>query len=315
MSVPVFIDGAAGTTGLLLEELLRDRHPSFEVLQLSESQRKDERSKRSILSEVDCAVLCLPDAAAADSAVLADDVEVRVLDASSAHRVSEGWAYGLPELYYGKQRLDISSARRVSNPGCYASGALLLLSPLAQRGLINDSAHVPILGVSGYSGGGRSMLQRFAGGGGGQLRYATYSHGVEHKHVREIVRHSPLSRKPQFVPSIGPFERGMAVVVLLSRDAFTAPVDSAELRRIWSDAYAGEQFVDVRAGRPPADQRLLMIDEVINTNVAHLYCFDSGDDITLICHLDNLGKGASMAAVQNLNVMFGFAEALGIDER
>jgi N-acetyl-gamma-glutamyl-phosphate reductase len=314
VTVPVFIDGVAGTTGLLIDDILRDHHPELEVLRLPAEHRKDPAAKRAMVAEAECVVLCLPDAAARESVALADEVGVRVLDASSAHRVDDRWAYGLPELDGGAQRDRIRSAWHVANPGCYATGAVLALAPLTRGGLLDPAAHVPIVGVSGYSGGGRAMLSRFGGDGTTGLRFGSYSHGGEHKHVREITRHARLTRKPQFVPSVGNFERGMAVIVQLAREAFTRAVDAATVLKAWSDSYADEQFVRVRLAPPSDEHGLLLVDEVVGTNFADLYCFDSGaDDLTLICHLDNLGKGASLAAVQNLNVMFGFGEELGID--
>lgn len=314
MSISLFLDGAAGTTGLLIEDLLRRHHPEFEILHLSDDERKDPAAKRVLLAEAECAVLCLPDAAAVESAALADELGVRVLDASSAHRVSDGWAYGLPELDRGAQRHRISGAWRVANPGCYATGALLLLNPLSRAGLLRPDAHVPILGISGYSGGGRAMLQRFERDGA-TLRTGSYAHDHEHKHVREIVKHSPLDRKPQFVPSVGAFERGMSVTITLGREALTDETDAAAVLKQYELSYAGEQFVQVRTAQQDDPNGLLMVDDVVGTNIAAVYCFDDGTDLTLVCHLDNLGKGASLAAIQNLNIMFGYPEGLGIGDQ
>ena len=310
MAIPVFIDGAAGTTGLLIEGLLRE-HPGFEVLSVPGEHRKDPAAKRAVLAEAECAILCLPDGAALDAAVLADELGVRVLDASSAHRVDDRWTYGLPELRDGSQRKAIAESWRVANPGCYATGALLALEPLVRAGLVDAAAHIPVVGVSGYSGGGRSMLDRF-GPGGGAVRYGTYTHGREHKHVREITRYAGLDRRPQFVPSVGNFERGMAVLLPLAREALTGH-GPEQVVDVWAAAYREEPYVQVRAEQPPDEHGLLMIDGVVGTNTAVLHCFASGEDVSLVCHLDNLGKGASYAAVQNLNIMFGFAEGTGID--
>lgn len=311
MSISVFIDGAAGTTGLLIEDLLRRNHPEFTVLTLGEGERKNERAKRELLAQAECAVLCLPDAAARESALLADELGVRVLDASSAHRVAEGWTYGLPELDRGTQRRQISGSWRVANPGCYATGALLLLNPIARAGMLRPNAHIPVLGISGFSGGGRSMLERF-GAGPGMLRTGSYAHDHEHKHVREITAHAPLDRKPQFIPTVGAFERGMSVTLPIGREAFLDTVDAERVRKHLHDAYTGEQYVAVVDGQPEDPHGLLLVDDVVGTNTARLYCFDDGDDITLVCHLDNLGKGASLAAIQNLNIMFGYPESTGI---
>ena len=310
MSISIFIDGASGTTGLLIEDLLRRNHPEFTVLTLGSDDRKDEHAKRRLLAEAECAVLCLPDVAARESAALADDLGVRVLDASSAHRVAAGWTYGLPELAGGAQRAQISGAWRVANPGCYATGALLLLNPLARAGMLRPDAHISVLGISGFSGGGRSMLDRFSGSE--DLRTGSYAHDHEHKHVREITAHSPLGRKPQFIPNVGAFERGMSVTVPIGHEAFTNAVDAQLLRKHFHEAYAGERYVQVVDQQPEDQHGLLLIDSVVGTNTARLFCFDDGDDIALVCHLDNLGKGASLAAIQNLNIMFGYPESLGI---
>jgi len=314
MSISLFLDGAAGTTGLLIEDLLRRSHPEFEILQLSDDERKDPAAKRALLAEAECAVLCLPDAAAVESAALADELGVRVLDASSAHRVSDGWAYGLPELDQGAQRHRISGAWRVANPGCYATGALLLLNPLSRAGLLRPDAHIPIFGISGYSGGGRAMLQRFDRDGA-TLRTGSYAHDHEHKHVREIVMHSPIERKPQFVPSVGAFERGMSVTIALGREALAGEIDAATILEHYEQSYSVEQFVQVCTAQPDDPNGLLMVDDVVGTNIAAVHCFDDGADLTLVCHLDNLGKGASLAAIQNLNIMFGYPEGLGIGDQ
>lgn len=311
MSVSVFIDGASGTTGLLIEDLLRNNHPEIAVRTLDGDDRKNGDAKRSLMAESDGAVLCLPDVAARESAQIAEALGVRVLDASSAHRVLPGWTYGLPELNAGKQRYEISSGWRVANPGCYATGALLLLNPLSMAGLLHHKAHVPIVGISGYSGGGRAMIDRF--GGSTALRTASYAHDHEHKHVREIAAHAPLTRSPQFVPTVGGFERGMSVTILLGRESFTDTVTERTVNQLFTAAYSNEPYIEVASARPADHQGLLHVDDVVGTNTARVHCFDDGDNITLVCHLDNLGKGASLAAIQNLNIMFGYPEGLGID--
>lgn len=158
------------------------------------------------------------------------------------------------------------------------------------------------------------MLQRFERAGE-TLRTGSYAHDHEHKHVREIVSHSPLGRKPQFVPSVGAFERGMSVTITLGRDALTGETDAATILKEYEQSYGGEEFVQVRTTQPDDPNGLLMVDDVVGTNIAAVYCFDDGTDLTLVCHLDNLGKGASLAAIQNLNIMFGYPEGLGIDDQ
>lgn len=320
MTARVFIDGEAGTTGLQIAERLRER-ADIELLHLGETERKDAARRRDMLNAADLAILCLPDAAAREAVALVDNPATRIIDASTAHRTAEGWTYGFPEYSAGAgQRAAIAGATRVANPGCYAIASVAILHPLVAGGIVAPDWPVTINAVSGYSGGGKSLIAEFEGEGR-ETRAAppffTYGHALAHKHLPEIVRHGGLARPPVFVPSVGRFAQGMIVQVPLPLWAMPGSPSPARVHAALADHYAGERFVTV-AGRDEAAGLERLTPEALNgTNALRLHVFANEKDglAVVMALLDNLGKGASGQAVQNMNLMLGFAEHIGLEQQ
>ena len=318
-SVPkVYVDGHAGTTGLRIREWLAGRG-DLELLTLPEARRKDLAARRERVAEADAAVLCLPDDAAREAAAWAAAAGTRVVDASTAHRVAEGWEYGLPELD-PERRGALRSAVRVSNPGCYPSGFVLLVRPLVDAGLLAADAPLSVHALSGYSGGGRALIERWEDPGRGLAGLpfeSPYALDRPHKHLPELTRYAGLAREPQFVPAVGSFRCGMRVQVPLPA-GLPAGADAARngvrVHEALADRYAGETFVRVAPrSRPAPDERGLDPRACNDTNRMdlHVHPHPSGH-VLLVAILDNLGKGASGAAIQNLNLMLGRDEGAGL---
>jgi N-acetyl-gamma-glutamyl-phosphate reductase len=299
----VFIDGEAGTTGLLIRERLA-AHPRVRVLSLPEAERKSPAARKAAMAEASLAVLCLPDDAAKESVALADSLPnggPRILDASTAHRVAEGWTYGFPELS-AAQHQAVRNARRVSNPGCYPTGAVALLRPLVDAGIIAADFPVTVNAVSGYSGGGKSMIAAYEAGTAPS--FELYGLGLSHKHVPELQQYAGLTRRPIFVPSVGNFRQGMLVSIPLHLDALASKPSLADLHAALAARYAGSPWVGVL----PAEAAGKLEAEALNgTNTLELRVFgnEAHRQAVLVARLDNLGKGASGAAVQNLELMLG----------
>jgi N-acetyl-gamma-glutamyl-phosphate reductase len=306
MSTKIFIDGEAGTTGLQIREKLAGR-ANLELVGLPAALRKDPAAKRELLSAVDLTVLCLPDEAAKEAARLVDemgDKGPRVIDASSAHRVAPGWVYGFPEMTLG-QAEKIRAARKVSNPGCHATGAIALLRPLTEAGLLDKNAFVSIGSISGYSGGGKSMIEAHESGRAPAFEH--YGFGLEHKHIPEISEYSGLTRRPVFLPSVANFRQGMLVSVALDLDLLPARPTGADLRAVYGRHYADAQYIHVASEADSALQTRIEPESLNGTNdlQIHVFASEKRRQAVLIAKFDNLGKGASGAAVQNLELMLG----------
>jgi N-acetyl-gamma-glutamyl-phosphate reductase len=316
MHAKIYIDGQAGTTALRIRDWLAERQ-DLDVVVLPEELRKDPAARKKALQDATIVILCLPDDAAKEAAAWLADTPVRILDASTAHRVNNDWVYGLPELTRG-QRERIAKASRVANPGCYASAVILLVRPLVDASLIAADTPLPIHALSGYSGGGRAMIERWEDPQRGlsKLPYeAPYSMTKLHKHIPEIMRHGGLETEPQFLPNVGPFRCGMRVEIMLPKNLLAKTADGKAMWETVAARYENEAFVQVEplTDASAADETTFDPQVHNDTNRISLSVLPHrSGHVLLMARLDNLGKGAAGVAVQNLNLMLGVAENTGL---
>ncbi len=310
----IFIDGQHGTTGLKIHERLKDR-PDIELLELPMAERKDLARRVEIARAADIAVLCLPDAAVKELVAALDGADTCVIDASTAHRVADGWIYGFPELAKD-HRQKLLDSRRISNPGCYPTGAIALMRPLVEAGILRADATPTVFGVSGYTGGGKELIEVHEKTPDVEP-FGLYGVELAHKHVPEMKKYARLQHAPLFVPSVGHYAQGMLIMVPITRDIVARKVTAKDVHGVLADYYAGETFVPVR---PLADRkwlerdRFLRADRLVDTNSMELavYGNDAEQQILAVASLDNLGKGASGAAVQVINLKTGVPETTGL---
>jgi N-acetyl-gamma-glutamyl-phosphate reductase len=325
MTAKVFIDGEAGTTGLQIRQRLASRR-DMTVISIDPDKRKDAAARADMLSSADAVILCLPDDAAKEAVQLVSNDHTVIIDASTAHRVDPNWVYGFPEMVDG-HRVMIQRSKRISNPGCYPTGFIAVMAPLVRAGLIPSNFPITVNAISGYTGGGKGLIEEFSNAPPESTRDAFRAYGLTllHKHVPEMKRYAGLDRPPVFAPSVGRYAQGMIVEVPLQLWALPGNPSPKQLREVLADFYQGEQFISVASEEDAANlqkQRAgaggyvdqLDPEALNNTNNMKLFVFgnEATQQARLVALLDNLGKGASGAAVQNLNIALGLEEAVGL---
>lgn len=307
----VYIDGQSGTTGLQIRERLEKRS-DIELLRIDEDKRHDSAERKKFLNAADVAFLCLPDDGAREAAAMVENPDTCIIDASTAHRTAEGWTYGFPELS-GEQRAAIQASRRIANPGCHATGLISSTAPLVRMGILPADYPLTCFSLTGYSGGGKKMIaeyeaperdERLASG-------RLYALTQKHKHLPEMVKVCGLAHPPVFVPVVEDFYKGMATTILLQSALLAKPVTGQELRDALAEYYAGQRFVTVAPYG--GDEPVLFASTLAGTNRLRLVVAGNDGQITVTALFDNLGKGASGAAVQNMNLVLGFHEGAGLE--
>jgi N-acetyl-gamma-glutamyl-phosphate reductase len=309
----VFVDGQEGTTGLRIHEYLSQRD-DVEVLRIDVDKRRDAAERARLLNAADVAFLCLPDVAAREAAFLVTNPNTCLIDASTAHRVDPSWAFGLPELAAG-QRDRIRRSKRIANPGCHATAFILLLRPLVDAGLVSPGLALSATSITGYSGGGKKMIEQYQAGADTRLESPRpYALNLAHKHIPEMVTHTGLRTPPLFMPVVGDFYKGLAVSVPLHLSQLAPGTDAARLHAAYQRHYEGERFIRVLAPGDAAAQQdgFFDIQACNDTNQVDIAIFASGTQALLFARLDNLGKGASGAAVQCMNLQLGVDEAMAL---
>lgn len=311
MSYKIFVDGQEGTTGLQIHEYLA-RRTDVTVLKIDSALRKDPAERKRLINESDVTFLCLPDGAAKESASLVENPDTCIIDTSTAHRVNPAWTYGMPELTKG-QRQNIRESKRIANPGCHATGFIVTLKPLIASGLLPADTRIAASSITGYSGGGKKMIEDYEG----PKRCSSpkpYALPLAHKHLPEMSAYTGLTVTPIFQPIVGSFYKGMAVTTYLDPKQFTRKASPDDVQKLLADYYAGERFVRVAPIdlERNTDGGFFNVEGSNDTNYVDLFVFGSEDRMVLMSRLDNLGKGASGAAVQAMNVHLGIEESLGL---
>ena len=311
MTYKVFIDGEAGTTGLQVRDRL-DQHPQIETLAIDHTLRKDAATRQALMAESDAVILCLPDAAAIEAVALAEGMSCKIIDASTAHRIDPNWVYGFPELHQG-QRGVIAEQRLIANVGCYATAMIALMRPLIDAKVIAPEIALTVNAISGYTGGGNALID-YMDQDKGPKNFA-YALGLAHKHIPEVMHHSGLKAKPIFLPMVGDFPCGMLVQLPLVKSQLNSGFDRQAIHDVLTAHYDGERFVHVRdldSDDGLTEQGYLAAETLVGTNMLDIHVIGDDDQMILIARLDNLGKGASGAAVQNLNIALGLEESLSL---
>ena len=314
MKKNIFIDGEIGTTGLQVHEKL-SKHPNVKILSVNQSRRKDISYKREMLEKSDVTFLCLPDESSIETVQIADELEDKspiIIDASTAHRTNPNWSYGLPEL--GENyRKSIANSKRIASPGCYSTGANVILKPLISSGILSQNIPIIINAVSGYSGGGKSMINYFKATD--HEPFFNYALKLDHKHLPEIIYHNELELTPIFSPSVGDFIQGMIVSIPLHFSWFNYKVNTEKIQCLMEEFYSGTKFIKVlKKDEGISDKGYFRPDNLVGTNCLDISIFgnDHNNQLILCSRLDNLGKGASGAAIQCMNIALGFDETLGL---
>lgn len=315
MAYKVFIDGKEGTTGLRIVERFKGRD-DIELLEIPEEKRKDTEERKKYINASDYTFLCLPDGAAIEAVSLLENDRTKIIDASTAHRTDPDWVYGLPELSK-EQRAAVAASKRTAVPGCYASGFNCLMYPMVKSAMI--APHYPVVchAVSGYSGGGKKLIAAYEDENRSSIYDSTrmYSLGKTHKHVREMMAVSGLSYPPIFCPSVGDFYNGMTVTVPMHFRAMAKKVTAHDVWEMFAEHYEGEHFVKVMpfCGEGMPEETELFSNAIADTNMLQIFVYGNDDHVLLVSRLDNLGKGASGAAVQCMNIMMGIDEKTGLE--
>ena len=315
MKYKIFVDGQEGTTGLQINDYLSKR-PDLEILNIEPEKRKDPEARRILLNEADVAFLCLPDPAAKESVSLVENPNTRIIDASTAFRTDPDWTYGLPELNKNQREL-IKNSHRVSNPGCHATGLILPLYPLIEEGVVPTDYPITCTSLSSYSGGGKKLIEKYENSGweGGLNSPKHYALKLTHKHLPEMQKMAGLKFPPVFVPVVSNFYKGIAVSIPLLPRLLNKKVSAADVRDLLASHYASEHFVRVMPYESDAylENGYLNAEACNNTNNADIFIFGNDSQILLLTRFDNLGKGASGAAIQNMNIMLGLDEGMGLE--
>lgn len=309
----VYVDGQHGTTGLLVNERLKN-HPNVEILDIPFDQRHNKDLRVQLLNEADIVFLCLPDDAAKESVTLITNPTTKIIDASTAHRVDENWTYGLPELN-AAQRKAVETATYVTNPGCHSTATIVALYPLVQEGILSNDFQTTLLSITGYSGGGKQMIETYEKTD--EIAYKAprqYAFNMNHKHIPEMMKYAGLAEKPLFMPVVAGFERGLAVTIPLAQNQLAKACTPQDIVDIFKSYYGGEQFINVHEVNDPTGlvDGGFHVQGSNNTNNLDLFVYGNSEQFHIVSRLDNLGKGASGAAIQNMNIMLGMDEKTGL---